>query len=205
MRKMFSEKQIKEMASAVSEDVIDESIEEGSIKTELDKKANLNGAEFTGAVSAPTFEQEEPNWNGNLAYKSGVSTGLERTDIYNSAKIINNVLHLVLCFKLTNNTENSISQGSAIIFNTTSVPSEYRSKIVDIEGETLDTEITRTILIRCGSAVVSNTNGGSQSANCCMLQHYTYELQFALSMAPSVSVPAGSSKCFFAEMQITLL
>ena len=47
MRKMYSERQVKELASGV----IDESIESGAIKTELDKKADLTGANFVGDVS----------------------------------------------------------------------------------------------------------------------------------------------------------
>ena len=91
MRRMFSRNQLLAiignfiLAGGADDQInglIDDSIEDGAIKTELDKKANLSGAAFTGAITAPSiiedmsgYSYSNTNADFSPAYAGAVKNG----------------------------------------------------------------------------------------------------------------------------------
>ena len=116
---MFSKKQIEEMSHSVSEDVIDESIESGSIKTELDKKANLSGATFTGDVKV------------NGEFKSSLDTiSLSVNELfvegtYAELVVDDNIMYFVLVGSIP---QQESTLGTLQVCNGT-IPEKYRDKL----------------------------------------------------------------------------
>ena len=134
MRRMFSKKQIEEMAADVSADVsadvIDASIETGSLKTELDKKANLSGANFTGDVGAKTLSQTQANYSYQF---QGTSSDIGTlTPIYNRVEVINSVLHVILNIKAVATTTKTLNAGGEACAPSITLNSEVSSKIFDL-------------------------------------------------------------------------
>lgn len=184
-----------------------ESYNKTQIDTLLAAKASLSGATFTGDVKAKTLEQTEVSWSGSLSYDSGLAAGLVGTPIFNSAKIINNILHLVICHKIENNSGETITinSGDLIRFATTTVPTKYAEKIYDIEGKNMTEGGNETRIIRSGPASLTFLNGGGLNVNGCLCEHYNTSLFFGFKFAAAYPLAAGQSRLLCAEMQLTLL
>ena len=161
--------------------------------------ANWKDLYLSGDAIAKTFSQTSPNWEGNLTLDS-VPTGITQTISYAGAKIINNVMHLVLCFKLSNITIDPIYINQ-IRFYTEAVPAAYRGKIYDINGFTLND--SGSGLIRIGPGVKADLNGGSPDFKKICCQRYLYQLFF--DVWDYENLPGGATKAYYAEMQLTLL
>lgn len=105
------------------------------VDAQLALKANLSGADFTGAVTAPTFKQSQ--FNFSRVFNLSADQDLTISNIYNRFAEINNVLHLIVNISLTNNTGESKILGSGygfIGFASLTLDQEIASKIIDIDG-----------------------------------------------------------------------
>ena len=93
-------------------------------------KANLTGADFTGAVTATTLKQTNANFSADGAWSA--STNWEIQDIYTRCEEINNVLYAVANVKLKRITSNG-SIYSVGTFDIT-LPASIADKIYDMVG-----------------------------------------------------------------------
>ena len=187
MRKMFSKNQIKEIIANNPSEI-------------LEAISNQD-------VQVKTIEQSETSWDGNLTYDSGVPAGLTLTPIYNKATILNNVLHLVLCFRLDNESGSTVTIPAANLmrFVTSNVPDKYGAKIIDVEGYNLTSGTNETTIIRVGAAASSYVNGGGASVECAVCEHYNRGLFIGYKNPSAINIANGGNRLFCAEMQIVIL
>lgn len=118
------------------------------VDTELAKKANLAGADFTGAVTAPTLKQSQYNYSRSFDLTTVGS--LTITNVYNRFAEINNLLHLIVNIKITNNSGSSVTLGSGYGFIATVVLSldhNIAGKIIDMDGNSAADAGTNSTLI----------------------------------------------------------
>lgn len=90
-------------------------------------------------VKVKTIEQSEPNWSGNFdsVAPQGLNAGITYTSVYSRLEKIGNVLYVVNCFKLKNNTAENLYPGN---FNLTieNIDESVSSKIIDLNGKPLN-------------------------------------------------------------------
>ena len=103
------------------------------VDAQLALKADLAGADFTGAVTAPTFEQSQANWSANVSVTPSITNGIFAL-IYGRFEVINNVLYYVFLYKITASGGNVASGNFS---NSFSFPAEIASKIYDVNGATV--------------------------------------------------------------------
>lgn len=132
------------------------------VDTELAKKANLSGANFTGPVTATTLKQTQVEAEVAFNFISG-SGDIQLTNAYNRAIVINNVLYLIANIKMKNISGNSKYIGGAwggtpyIAF---SLPNDVASKIYDIDGvSAADAGTPRKLITSVHASCVSGTLG----------------------------------------------
>lgn len=114
----------------------------------LAAKANLNGADFTGAVTAPTLRQSQFNFSREFTLVTFQSLTIE--NVYNRFAEINNILHLIVNFTITNNTGETKTLGSGyglVGLATVTLDSSVASKLVDIDGKKASESNTNSTLI----------------------------------------------------------
>ena len=112
--------------------------------------ASVDGnLDVNGEVVADTLKQTA--FNFSQAFNLYISGGLTLTNIYNRFAEINNVLHVIVNFSLTNNTEEAKIVGSGYNYlglTSLTLPSSIASKIVDIEGNRVsEANVTTDTLI----------------------------------------------------------
>lgn len=136
-------------AYVTSDDVIITTYNKTQIDSLLALKADLSGANFTGAVTAPTFKQSQYNYTKSFNLVSTASITVN--NIYNRFVEINNVLHIIVNITLTNNSGSPVTIGSGYAycgFTSLTLDASIASKIVDIEGKTVaDPTATLDVLI----------------------------------------------------------
>lgn len=115
---------------------------------ELANKANLAGASFTGAVTAPTLKQSQYNYSRSFDLTTVSSLAI--TNVYNRFAEINNLLHLIVNIKITNNSGASVTLGSGYGFIATAVLSldhGIAGKLIDMDGNSAADVGTNSTLI----------------------------------------------------------
>jgi len=126
------------------------------IDTLLSAKANLTGANFTGAVTALTLEQQNANYSANITFADNANYSFQ--NIYNRLEVLNNILYLVVNVKATRLTDGSVFFISAV---DVTLPAELASKIYDLEGnpatQAKDTPILVTADMATGLTTITTT------------------------------------------------
>ena len=105
MRRMFSEKQIGEVA--------------------VEQLVNKN-------LKVKTLEQSEYEYTQSVELTPAIS-GAVVEPIYNRIAVSDGILHIILNFKVSNPTESEIG-GYSLIDTSINLPSKYSEKIIDING-----------------------------------------------------------------------
>lgn len=134
MRRMFSKKQLENLSENVADARIEESIDDGAIKTELDKKLDKTGGSITGnlAVSgnvsgdAITGNSIIENMSGYSLTKQSTA-GVSKDWIY--AGIVKNGNKLTFVGAIQIEREETVSQDYCGLCKFTNLPEDVASKI----------------------------------------------------------------------------
>lgn len=131
------------------------------VNTELAKKANLSGAAFTGAVTAPTLSQSQANWSGTPSYiiPTGCAIG---ANPFVACKEINGILWLVAEIRVDNPTASDITGQFQIVL--TSIPSSIGSRLYRREGSTVNTSPTGSTETEMGLCRTVGSGSGTPAA-----------------------------------------
>lgn len=204
MRKMFSKKQIKEIAN-------DNPIITGnaSISGNLEVDGNVN---VDGKVESATLKQLQANYSREfeLIPSSSPYTNLTVVQGYNRLQQINQKLSIVINFSLTNDTESSMNLNSAVMNRELILPEDVASKIYDIENKKVSEVATAYCLITATPAYISTSKiysgtiinkaylyfANSATANNC---------QVMLLFSSSHTLPAGSTLYVSARLYLDLI
>ena len=102
------------------------------VNNALAQKANLSGAAFTGAVSAPTLKQEQPNYSTSF---SGTGSDIGTLEsVYNRIEEINNVLYFVLNIKATATSAGTVYKDGLACSPSITLNSALAEKVIDLKG-----------------------------------------------------------------------
>lgn len=178
------------------------------ITSALSGKADLSGATFTGAVSAPTLQQANPNYNLDFNFSDQEGATIE--NIYNRFEVINNVLYAIVNMKLTNASENSIN-----IYQISSgwkyLNSEIGNKIYDLEGKKVSESRTGGCLICAHEVIVSSNLSQTQyhKANGLIVLTNLSDANVCALICrwndSPLTIPAGESRWITGRLFLTLL
>lgn len=125
----------------------------------LAQKASLNGADFTGPVTATTIEQSEANWSKELNSASYyVNTGVDVLSIYSRLFVMNNILYVVLLGRMTNNTGSTLTPNLRI--QGIDLPANIANKIYDYGGNKVSDAPLSPKNISIGSGILTNSDYG---------------------------------------------
>lgn len=174
MRKMFSEKQIKQM--------IQNSPEE--ISKALENKD----------LSVNTLRQKSFSYIEDLDFYNPTDLTINR--LFTKAVLSDRTLSLVISLEIKNETANAVSF-DAIYGKTITPPDEIKELIYDIDGKTLKEDpltANTNIQIRTDFAVCNNHNGSQRVAGFTLAQRYNKALSCEIQFPSSISIPANSSK-----------
>lgn len=175
-------------------------------KTQLDnllaEKADLSGAEFTGAVKAPTLEQTTANWSTDFEFTPAQvgNASLIVENKYCRLEVINNVLYLVAVVKYTNPTESMIAISTSI--KDIVIPEEIGKRIVDFNGIALDQYSVADISADC----MYTGESGHTSLNLrnLSIRHYENNKIRLVFILPT-SLNAGAYEVFTFRTFLTLI
>ena len=211
MRRMFSEKQIKEMISAGAQSEIAEALEgDISIGGDLSVTGDQSvggDLEVTGDLQAKTIKQSQPSYSVNLSIGSG--SGISVEQIYSKLLIVNNMLYIIVNCKLTNTTEESKTMYQIGGTNQIEIDSDVADKIYDLLGQKVS-EVIASDTIIC--ATLGEAKDGSQpgsistnslSVNLVNLQAAN-QLKVQLYSSNGVTIAAGASKYLTGRMFVSL-
>lgn len=167
------------------------------VNTELAKKANLAGANFTGAVTAPTFEQTTTNVSVSFNFSTG-SPDIQITNAYNRLIVVNGILYAIANIKMKNISGANKNIGGAwggTPFIAVNLPADVASKIYDIDGVSAhEAGTARKLITSVHASCVSGTLGDAGAT--------TYnDFRFDLTNTPSTNQVA----CYFNSNQYITL
>lgn len=114
-------------------------------------KADLAGAEFSGAVKAPTLEQTNANYAVDFTFPSGST--IQITNIYNRFEVINNVLYIIANIKMKNISASSVNVGGgwgSLTYVVVNLDHNIASKIFDLAGNSVAVAATNSLIV-CGT------------------------------------------------------
>ena len=134
--------------------------------TKLATKANLSGADFTGAVSAPTLDQSSPNYTTSFNFTSG-SADIQITNAYNRLIVVNGVLYAIANIKMKNISGASKNIGGAwggTPYVTVGLSPDIASKIYDIDGVSAhEVGTMRKLITSVHASCISGTLGDANA------------------------------------------
>lgn len=129
-------------------------------------KANLSGADFTGAVTAPTFEQTSPNYTTSFNFISGTAD-IQITNAYNRLIVVNGVLYAIANIKMKNisgATKNIGGAWGGTPYVSVSLSPNIASKIYDIDGVSAhDAGTNRKLITSVHASCISGTLGDANA------------------------------------------
>lgn len=187
------------------------------VDTKLAEKANLSGANFTGAITAPTLKQSQYNYSRTFNLNAP-SSSLTITNVYNRFAEINNLLHLIVNVKITNNSGSSATIGSGYGFVASAVMSldhTIAGKIIDIDGNSAADVGTNSTLIASEPCQVlkskildSNTafyNGRISLVNRSDADGVSVQVALNGNAADRITIADGETIFVTARMSLTLI
>ena len=121
------------------------------VDAQLALKANLSGANFSGAVSAPTLKQSNANWASSADTWSFDSNNYSIENIYSRCEEINNILYAIVNVKITR-----INNGNLYYIGRLDItlPDNIASKIYDLKGQPATTAVITPVIITASQASV---------------------------------------------------
>ena len=157
-------------------------------------KANLAGADFTGAVTAPTLAQSVANYEIALHFYE--PTDLTINQIYSKLKIVNGIIHIVVCFEVKNNS-GAPKSFQSIYADFSNLPENVRKLIYDIDGKTLDENPTvqnTKIQIRTAMGVVNSRTSTSNSNLYLKVLRYNKQIGVDITTPSSITLNNEESR-----------
>ena len=183
MRKMYSKKQIENMAL----------------------KSTLEGVKNEDVV-ARTLEQTNPNWSLDLSNVQIVfPSGFTGTNIFSRLQKINGELEIIFTFSITNNGDTTATPTN-VQLGTFNIPHEIGSRIIDINGDDLTKSTTSEYVAIAGSHAVNNNNKNVFSGNygILSLSHKGANKLF-IAMYFLQAIASGSTHYYSGRIQLTLI
>lgn len=127
-------------------------------------KADLSGAEFTGAVKALTLEQTQANWSQSLTLGT-IDADITIENIYNRFLQLSAELLLIVNFKLTNTSASSKTLYTLAQQNGIILPENISTKLFDFKGSSAHEALSANCVIAVERAVWSVTADASGVRN----------------------------------------
>lgn len=195
----------------VSDDDIILTYSKDQLDSLLSLKANLSGANFTGAVTAPTLKQANPNYslNFNMVGQSNIIA----TQIYNRFLEVNNILYCISNIKLTNDTASDIVfyNGGILAQAVVTLAPEIASKLYTMEGNTVADIPTSsqvgvaTERTNYSSSMHFTTFPNSDIMFFILHPQVANVIYVGMRTVNQLTVPAGSSIYITARIALTLI
>ena len=168
MRRMFSEKQLKEL--------------------------NLKTLQENDVV-VKTIEQTQPNFEVNIApvlTASALGKGLELETVYNKCAVYGNILYIVMVNKVKNPTESSVSvtYEDSVVANIT-IDEKYANKIYDTDGKKASESSTALISLGYRGGIFKSPASYWELIG--ILKNTSTENQINMRCQPNENVSLGAS------------
>lgn len=183
MRKMYSKKQIENMAL----------------------QSTLEGVKNEDVI-VKTVEQTNPNWTLDLSnVQITFPSGFTGTNIFSRIQKINGELEIIFTFSITNNGDTTATP-SNVQLGSFNIPSEIGSKIIDIGGDDLTKSIASEYVAIAGSRAVNSTNTSVFGGNYGILSlSHNGANKLFIAMYFLQAIAAGATHYYSARIQLTLL
>lgn len=135
---------MKRMVESEIADILNEKLQVNQDGVNLNDDLHVDGK-----ITSKTLKQSD--YNFEQAFNLIIPGGLTINNIYNRFAEINNVLHIIVNFSITNETEEAKTIGSGynfLGFTSLSLPASIASKIIDIDGKYVsEADVTNDTLI----------------------------------------------------------
>ena len=170
------------------------------VDAQLALKANLSGADFTGAVTAPTFNQTSANYTFPLT--ANVPTGcVLDPNSFTAIKVINGVFYFVYEARITNPTESDVTGN--IGFTAVGINTAVSSKVYRKDGTTCNNAPSTSNAV-CNYAGVTQLEG-SGTRNIVGGILTSYSANVLTGYVPNITINAGKYIDVSFRFELTLL
>lgn len=175
-------------------------------------KADLTGASFSGAISAPTLLQAEANYKAEFVINPDGGSTYSIEQIYNRFIQINQGLEIVVNLAIKNETENAITVGK-IGASLPVLPTSLATQLVDFLGHKVsEAGVAQTIIASAQAVIYKASNAGLGTAQGAsygkiILSNYgtANQCQVYVAADSGVSVPANTTYYLTGRISLTLI